>query len=98
VDAVTGDAPGPRDGGCDDAVLARRARFARAASVGQRAGYGAFGVAVVAFAAGALWEFTTAVVAVVTAALVVGSLLLAPAIILGYAVRAAERDDREHGR
>jgi hypothetical protein len=29
---------------------------------------------------------------------VAGSLLLAPAIILGYAVRAAERDDREHGR
>jgi hypothetical protein len=28
---------------------------------------------------------------------VVGSLLLAPAIVVGYAVRAADRDDREHG-
>jgi len=24
--------------------------------------------------------------------------LLAPSIIIGYAVKAAERDDREHGR
>jgi hypothetical protein len=29
---------------------------------------------------------------------VLGSLVLAPAIVLGYAVRAAERDDREQGR
>ena len=31
-------------------------------------------------------------------ALIVGTILLAPAIVLGYAVKAAERDDREHGR
>jgi hypothetical protein len=30
--------------------------------------------------------------------LVVGSAVLAPAIILGFAVRAAEREDREAGR
>jgi len=29
--------------------------------------------------------------------LVIGSLLLAPSIVLGYAVKAAERDDRERG-
>ena len=28
---------------------------------------------------------------------IVGSILLAPAIVLGYAVKAAERDDRERG-
>jgi hypothetical protein len=29
---------------------------------------------------------------------VVGSIVLAPAIVFGYAVKAAERDDREQGR
>jgi hypothetical protein len=76
-------------------VLARRARLARLARDGQRAGAGAFAVAVAAFVAGAVTEFTDAVVAVVVAGLVVGSVLLAPAIILGYAVRAAEREELE---
>ena len=40
-----------------------------------------------------------AVVAVtVITTLVVGAVLLAPSIILGYAVKAAEKDDRLHGR
>jgi hypothetical protein len=48
---------------------------------------------VVGFAAG----FTPLVVTTIVAALVVGSLLLAPAIVAGYAVKAADRDDRERG-
>ena len=35
--------------------------------------------------------------AIITAALIAGCVLLAPAIILGYAVKAAEREDRERG-
>jgi hypothetical protein len=35
--------------------------------------------------------------ALVIGSLIVGSILLAPAIVLGYAVKAAERDDRERG-
>ena len=42
--------------------------------------------------------FTDAVVVVIEICLLVGSLVLAPAIVFGYAVKAAERDDREHGR
>jgi hypothetical protein len=34
---------------------------------------------------------------IITVALVGGCVLLAPAIILGYAVKAAEREDRERG-
>jgi hypothetical protein len=34
----------------------------------------------------------------VTFTLIVSFVLLAPTIVLGYAVKAAERDDREHGR
>jgi hypothetical protein len=37
-------------------------------------------------------------VAAVVACLVVGSAVLAPAIVLGFAARAAEREDREAGR
>jgi hypothetical protein len=95
VDAVT---DGDRPRGDTDPVRAQRARWARAAALGQRAGYGAFGVAVVAFAVGIVTGLSDAVVVVVISALAVGSLVLAPAIVLGYAVRAAERDDRERGR
>ena len=38
-----------------------------------------------------------ALVVVIVAGLAVGSLLLLPSIILGYAVKAAEREDRERG-
>jgi len=100
VDAVTpGDTePGDTEAGDTDPVRARRARWARAAALGQRTGYAAFAVAVVAFAVGATTGLSDAVVVVVIGALVLGSVLLAPAIVLGYAVRAAERDDRERGR
>ena len=42
-------------------------------------------------------DFDATMAAVITAALIAGCVLLAPAIILGYAVKAAEREDREHG-
>jgi hypothetical protein len=41
---------------------------------------------------------TTAVVVIVVTALIVGSLFLAPAIVAGYGVKAADREDRELGR
>jgi hypothetical protein len=81
-----------------DPVRARRAQLARLADVGQRIGYGLFGVAVVAFVVGVIVGLTGAFVAVVIASLVVGSLVLAPAIVIGFAARAAEREDREAGR
>jgi hypothetical protein len=63
-----------------------------------RIGYLFFAVAVAVFIIGFAVGFTGAIVAIVVTALVVGSLLLAPAIVLGYAIKAAERDDRDHGR
>ena len=82
----------------DDPVRARRARLDRLARVGQRAGYGCYAVAVVAFFVGFATSYSTALVAVIVAGLAVGSILLLPSIILGYAVKAAEREDREQGR
>ena len=80
-----------------DPVRARRARIARLVELGQRLGYGLFGVAVVLFFVGFATEFSGVLVAVIVAALLIGSLVLAPAIVFGYAVKAAEREDRERG-
>jgi hypothetical protein len=64
---------------------------------GQRAGYALFGLAIVLFVGGFVAGFSSGVVTAVVVALVAGSLVLAPAIVVGYAVRAADRDDRDRG-
>ncbi|HEX2040559.1 MAG TPA: hypothetical protein VHF47_12615 [Acidimicrobiales bacterium] len=81
-----------------DPVRAKREQAARWAEVGQRLGYGLLALAVVAFAVGAVRGFSGATTTVVTVALAATTLVLAPAIVLGYAVKAAEREDREQGR
>ena len=80
-----------------DPVLARRERIKRLVELGQRLGYGLFAVAVVGFVAGFAAEFPTWLVSVTVVSLVAGSFVLAPAIVIGYGVRAAEREDRERG-
>ena len=93
-----GPAPGPASGSTPgDPVLARRRRLERWASAGQRVGYLAIAVSVAAFVVGFIVELTPLVVIVVVAGIVVATLTLAPAIVVGYAVKAAERDDREAG-
>ena len=79
----------------DDPVLRRRAQLARLADLGQKTGYGLFGIAVVAFVAAAVVGFSSAWVTVIVVALVVGSIVLAPAIVVGFAAKAADREDRE---
>ncbi len=81
-----------------DPVLVRRARIARWVALGQRAGWLAFGGATVVFLVGLALGFPAWAAVTVIAALVVGSVVLAPAIVFGYAVKAAEREDREQGR
>ena len=82
----------------DDPVRVKRAQAARLAETGQRVGYALLGVAVVAFVVGAAQGFGRVTTAIVTVALVAMTVVLAPAIVLGYAVKAAEREDREQGR
>jgi hypothetical protein len=79
----------------NDPVLERRARIARWVSLGQRVGYGLFGLAVVAFIVGFAVGFEGWLTGLIVAALVVGSIVLAPAIVFGYGVRAADRADRD---
>ena len=81
-----------------DPVLVRRARIARLTELGQRIGYALFGVAIVVFIIGFVVGYSDALVAIIVSSLGVGSLVLAPAIVFGYAVKAAEREDRELGR
>jgi UPF0716 family protein affecting phage T7 exclusion len=91
--------PPPEDGrpAAPDPVLVRRRQVARAARIGQNAGYALFGAAVVLFLAGFVLGFTPGVVTAIVACMAVGSVLLAPAIVAGYAVKAADREDRERG-
>ena len=81
-----------------DPVRARRAQWAKAASFGQRVGYVLFLVAVVAFFVGLVVGWSGGFSSTIVFCLVAGSVFLAPAIVLGYAVKAAEREDREAGR
>lgn len=70
----------------------------RLADTGRRAGYLLLLVAMGAFVAGATGRFTGAITTTVSLALLGSTLTLAPALVLGYAVKAAAREDREHGR
>jgi hypothetical protein len=81
-----------------DPVLARRARIAKLCELGQRIGYSLFGLAIVLFMVGFIGGYSDLLVTAIVASLGVGSLVLAPAIVFGYAVKAAEREDRELGR
>jgi hypothetical protein len=78
-----------------DPVLRRRESARRIARLASRTGYALIGVAVVVFFVALATEFSAAMATIATVALIVGCVLLAPAIVLGYAVRAADREDRE---
>jgi hypothetical protein len=78
----------------DDPIRRRRRQAARLAAAARRAGWSCLALAVVAFAAGLVIGLSTLVVVVVIGSLALGSVLLLPAIIVGFGVAAAEREDR----
>lgn len=78
----------------DDPVLVRRARISRIVDIAQRVGYSLWLVAIAVFVVGAATEFRPFMTTVVVGSLIAGSVLLAPAIVIGYGVRAADRVDR----
>jgi hypothetical protein len=80
-----------------DPVRARRARVARWTRLANRAGYVLLAIAVVLFFVATATDFTGTMATLVIVALVAAFALLAPSIVLGYAVKAAEREDRERG-
>lgn len=78
-----------------DPVLAKRARMVTQVRIGKTVGYGLYGYAVVAFIIGAIFGFPELLVTSIVAAMIVGAILLAPAIVFGYGIKAAIRDERE---
>ena len=76
-----------------DPVLVRRARIAKLVAIGQRLGYGLFAVAMIGFFVGLATEYTSGLTSLIVGCLLAGSAVLAPAIVFGYAVKAAERED-----
>ncbi len=80
-----------------DPIRARREQVARWTRRANRAGYVLLAVAVVLFFVALATEFSATMATLVLVALVAAFVLLAPSIVLGYAVKAAEREDREHG-
>jgi hypothetical protein len=80
-----------------DPVRARRARIARWSLLANRVGYLFVALAVALFFIAFAVGFSSTMATLVLASLIIGCALLAPSIIIGYAVKAAERDDRERG-
>jgi hypothetical protein len=64
------------------------------ARVGKRIGYAALVVAVVSFVVAAATDFPAVAVDISVAALVVAIVVLPVPIVLGYGIRAAEREER----
>lgn len=79
----------------DDPIRARRARIARGVRHARHAGYAALAVSVVSFAAAAATDFPALAVDLSIAALITAIVILPLPIILGYGVRAAEREERQ---
>jgi hypothetical protein len=81
-----------------DPVRERRATIAKWTLLANRVGYLFVALAMALFFMAFAFGFNATMATLVIVALVVGCALLAPSIILGYAIKAAERDDVEHGR
>ncbi len=78
-----------------DDVLARRSRLKRITSLGQRIGYSLYLGSLVLGAAGVRWGYTPLLTTLIAVALVVGSMLLAPTIVMSHGIKAAEREERK---
>jgi hypothetical protein len=80
-----------------DPVLVQRRRIAKWVVLGKRIGYGALAVAVGVFSVALYWDLPTVLIGIIVACLVVACVTLAPSIVFGYGVMAADREDRELG-
>ena len=78
----------------EDPILRSRERARSLANLGKRCGYGGFGAAVIVFLFHYYIEGSSVLTSITVALLIIGSLILAPAIILGYAANAADREDQ----
>jgi len=81
----------------EDPVVARRRRIGRWVTLGKRVGYTALLIAMVMFFVGLVAGFPPWTVDVIVVALVISIVVLPAPIVLGYGIRAAEREERGGG-
>lgn len=81
-----------------DPVLARRATIKKWTLLANRVGYLFVALAMALFFIAFALGFSAVMASLVIISFVIGCVLLAPSIIVGYAVKAAEREDREQRR
>jgi hypothetical protein len=87
----------PPDSRGADPVRHRRAQVARWTLLANRVGYLVLALAITLFVMAFVFGFTSTMATLVIISMVVSFALLAPSIVLGYAVKAAEREDVERG-
>jgi Na+/proline symporter len=80
-----------------DPIRARRRQVAKWTLLANRIGYLVLALAVALFVLAFAFGFNSTMATLVVVALVVSFALLAPSIVLGYGVKAADRDDAERG-
>ena len=78
----------------NDDLVSRRRLVARFVKIGKRVGYTLWLIAIILFFILFATDFDGPLVGVVIVTLIVGSVILLPSIVMSYAVRAAEREDR----
>ena len=76
-------------------LLMRRQQASLIANTGRKIGYSIFFLSLIIFAIGLTVEFNNLVARTLTVLLIMGSIVLAPSILLHYAVRGAEREEKE---
>jgi hypothetical protein len=81
----------------DDPVRRRRRQVERWTLLANRIGYLVLALAMALFLIAFAIGFSSTMAALVVICLVVSFALLAPSIVLGYAVKAADREDAERG-
>ena len=96
-DHMSNDPGVPRPDHHDDPVRRRRAQIARWTLLANRVGYLFVGLALALFFIAFAVGFSSAMATSIIVTFVIGCVVLAPSIIVGYAVKAAEREDRERG-
>ena len=80
-----------------DPIRVKRTKIAKWTLLANRVGYLFVVLAMALFVMAFVLGFNSTMATLVTIAFIIGCVLLAPSIILGYAVKAAEREDRENG-
>ena len=78
----------------DERILRQRAQATRLAATGQRVGYTLLGIALVVFVFGMATKLNSVETTTIVVCLALAALVLGPAIILGYAAKAAERYEK----